>query len=203
MEGFKNTIRYYAWWLEWVGFNYLPTREKDSLLNRIVEQRSDSVWNIKAAKKALSYRTKTQRAFDNLEARKMGRRGENLVAEQLIRNGWNIVEQPSTELYPKFGTSTSGFDIVCLREQTMIKVEVKTISESSPFITLSPSALKKIINARTDIIAFVKGNDIYYTLVDQIQFDQPIYHHDALNYEPDKRIVYLNVVDQNCLHRGI
>jgi Holliday junction resolvase len=203
MEGFKNTIRYYAWWLEYVGFDFLPEEQKQSLLHRILDHRSDSMWNIGAAKKALSYRTWGQRKESNLEARKQGRRGERMVVEDLIRNGWDILVEPSEELYPKFGTSTSGYDILCLREQTVFKVEVKSISESSPFITLRPQTLKKIIKAGTNIIAFVKGDDIYYVFVDQIQFDEPIYVHDAVRYPAGKRMVHLNVVDQNCLRRGI
>lgn len=195
----SNSYTYYKWWFHHVGFQYLTLQEKIIAVHNM--ESADTNWWVAASRKALSLRTRQHKLDGNLEARRLGRQGEQRVAEYLISKGWEIYTQPSDELYPEYGTSTSGYDIVASHGTTTIKVEVKSLQESCPLWTLYPKSYRSIVKANTDYLVIVKGDDMRFVAVKDLTFLDPVYVHDGLKYAQDQALKYLLVIDPKCLNR--
>lgn len=202
MEDWKsNSITYYRWWLTKVGFLYLTYDQQTSVLVNLIRNFRDPTWNVRAAKKALSFRTDHDRKESNHLARVMGRQGEEVVVSYLESKGWEIITRPSTEVYPKFGTSTSGYDIVARHGEVEISIEVKSLQESSPLWTLGTKCYESIKRARTDYLAITRGEEVRFCAVKDLVFDEPIYVHDGLNYPRGKALKHLLVINPACLNK--
>jgi Holliday junction resolvase-like predicted endonuclease len=199
MDWKNNSHTYYRWWFQHVGFNYLTLDQKILAVHNL--QAADDQWWVAASRKALSLRTGQDRADGNTLARTMGRKAEKDVADYLQSKGWEIHVQPSENLRPKYGTSTSGYDIVASHGATTIKVEVKALQESSPLWTLGPKCWASIKKAKSDYLVIVKGDDIRFVAVKDLAFDEPIYVHDGLDYAQDRALKYLLVINPACLKR--
>lgn len=198
----SNSYTYYKWWFHHVGFQYLTLEEKIIAVHNI--RTADNNWWVAASRKALSLRTPQCRFEANEAARIVARKAEQCVVEYMISKGWEIHAQPSEELYPKYGTSTSGYDIVATHGTTTIKVEVKALQETSPLWTLGPKCYRSIVKANTDYLVIVKGNDIRFVAVKDLTFDEPVYVHDGLNdlkYTKYTALRYLLVINPECLNK--
>lgn len=194
-EWYYNSAIYYRWWATHVGINYLTDGDLTSFLVNMVANTRNKRWFVAAAKKQNKLQTPATKKASNHESRIMARESEEIVAEFLHNRGWEILVKPTLDLYPKFGTSTSGYDLVIRKDQVMLKVEVKVLQPDAPLFTISDKAWRSIQKADTDVLAMVKGGKIYFALVDHIKFLDPVYMHDAINYPQDKAMVYLNVID--------
>lgn len=195
----SNSHTYYRWWFQNVGFNYLTLDQKILAVHNL--ESADDHWWVAASKKALAQRTADDRHNSNTLARIMGREGEQKVVDYLTSKGWVIQTRPCGNLRPEFGTSTSGYDIVATHGQTTIKVEVKTLQESSPLWTLGGKCYSAMVKAKSDYLAVVKGNDIRFVAIKDIRFDEPVYVHDGLNHERTRAMKYLLVIDPRCLNK--
>lgn len=200
MDELHNTYVYYRWWAQRVGVQYLSQEQKTRFFVKMIANCRDDKWFVAAARKMNGLKD-AKRA--NLLARLIGREGERMVADALERDGYNIVVRPSEELYPKYGTSTIGYDIVAQRDQLRLTIEVKSLQEDCPLFVIGPKAFKSICSADTDILAFVKGERIYSALVSELKFLDPIVVHDAIDYPEEKRMIFLHVIDPKCLKSGI
>lgn len=196
----NNTYIYYRWWAQQVGINYLDEEDKTKFLIKMIKNHRNERWFVAAAKKMNSL--KDNKKANHL-ARIMGRQGETLVVNQLERAGYDVVVKPNDDLYPQYGESTSGYDIVIHKEQLRLTVEVKTLQESCPLFVIGPKAMKSIYRAATDVLAIVKGQDIYWAFVSELKFMDPIVVHDAIDYPEGKRFTHLQVIDPACLKTSI
>ena len=200
MGDLSNTYVYYRWWAQRVGVQYLSQEQKTRFFVKMIVNCRDDKWFVAAARKMNGLKDQ-KRA--NLLARLIGRKGERMVADALERDGYSIVVRPSEELYPKYGTSTSGYDIVAQRDQLRLTIEVKSLQEDCPLFVIGPKAFKSISRADTDVLALVKGERIYWALVSELKFLDPIVVHDAIDYPEEKRMTFLHVIDPMCLKSGI
>lgn len=201
MSWFDNSITYYKWWITEVGFQYLTYDQQTSVLVHRIRNFRDPTWNVRAAKKALAFRTDHDRKESNHLARVIGRAGEETIVSYLEGKGWDIITRPSTELYPKFGTSTSGYDIVARHGKTQISIEVKSHQDSIPLWTLGPKCYESIKRAKTDYLAITRGEEVRFCAVKDLVFDEPVYMHDALKYSRERAFKHLLVINPACLHK--
>lgn len=202
MEEWKNnSITYYRWWLTEVGFHYLTYDQQTRALVNSIRNFRHPLWNVSAAKKALSFRTEDAKQDTNYLARQLGREGEKVVVSYLESKDWKIMNQPSTELHPEFGTSTSGYDIIARHGTNEISVEVKSVQGSCPLWTLSIKSYKAIITANTDYLAIVHDDDVHFCAVKDLAFDEPVYSHDGLDYPRHMASRHLLVINPACLKK--
>lgn len=202
-QWYHNSATYYRWWATRVGINYLTSEDLTSFLVKMVANTRSQRWFVAAAKKQNKLQTPETKKASNHEARILARESEEIVTEFLHNRGWEILVEPTLDLYPKFGTSTSGYDLVIRKDQVMLKVEVKVLQPDAPLFTISDKAWRSIQKADTDVLAMVKGGKVYFALVDHIKFLDPVYMHDAINYPQDKAMVYLNVIDPSIFKTDI
>lgn len=202
-EWYKNSAIYYRWWATHVGINYITDGDLTSFLVKMVANTRSKYWFVAAAKKQNKLQTPATKKASNHKARIMARDSEEWVAEFLNDKGWDILVEPSIDLYPKFGTSTSGYDLLIGKDQVMLKVEIKVLQPDAPLFTISQKAWDAIKKADTDVLAMVKGNKIYFALVDHIKFLDPVYTHDAINYSQNRAMVYLKVIDPTIFKTAI
>lgn len=194
-EWYTNSAIYYRWWAQNVGINHISDDDLTSFLVKMVANTRNKYWFVAAAKKQNKFQTAATKKACNHKARLMARDAEERVAEVLHDKGWDILVEPSIDLYPKFGTSTSGYDLLIRKDQVMLKVEIKVLQADAPFFTISQKAWDAIKKADTDVLAVVKGDKIYFALVDHIKFLEPVYMHDAINYPQHRALVHLKVID--------
>lgn len=194
----NNSYTYYRWWFENVGFNYLTLDQKILAVHNL--ESADDQWWVAASKKALAQRTPDDRQESNTLARIMGRNGEQQVVDYLLSKGWIIHTRPCDNLRPEFGTSTSGYDIVATHGVTTIKIEVKSMRESSPLWTLGTKCYASMIRTKTDYLVIVKGDQIAFVAIKDIKFDEPVYVHDGLKYEKTHAFKYLLTINPCCLN---
>ena len=199
----NNSFLYYAWWCFAVGQDYLPSDRALDLATKASLVNPYDYWIIQAAKLCRSYKDSSVTYQRNQLARKLGRYGENLVVQYLQLKGWNILQKPLSDLNPKYGTSTSGYDILACHGDVTIKIEVKTLQEGSPLWTIGPKCLQSIKAAGTDYVAFVKGDEIRFCAVKELVFEEPVYVHDAVKYSKECALVYLYVINPTCLRKAV
>jgi Holliday junction resolvase-like predicted endonuclease len=197
----ENTVMYYQWWIRNQGIYYVPHGKFIPLLKTFHEKEEEEEWVLRAASRCIQY-CKHEVSIQtelNRKARISGREAELRVSQYLENKGWQIVAKPSEELYPKFGTSTVGYDICASFRSNLIKVEVKTTQ--SPLFTISPKSWGSINKGKADYLAFVKGDEIWFTRIKDIVFDEPIYQPWAFVHPRPFR--HLLVVKQSCLLKAV
>lgn len=200
---YQNSAIYYRWWATRVGINYLTGEDLTRFLVKMIANTRNQRWFVAAAKKQNKFRSPEARSELNKQGRIMARESEGIVAKFLQNHGWEILVEPTVNMYPKFGTSTSGYDLVIRKDQVMLKVEIKAFQADAPLFTISDKAWRAIQKADTDVLAMVKGGKVYLALVDHIKFLEPVYTHTAINYPQDKAMVYLNVIDPSTFKTNI
>jgi len=201
-----NSYTYYRWWLKSVGFDYLTPEQQDRVSRIMEDANTSDDWYVEVSRKALSQRTYEIRRKQNTKGRILGRSAEQKVVNYLLSKAWVIQARPSQDLYPAYGTSTSGYDIIATHGDVTIKIEVKGLSESLPLWTLDQKCYSFIMDAGTDYLAIVKGEEIAFVAVKDLVFDEPVYVHDAIwnsrkNYERDEALPYLLVINPMCLNK--
>ena len=199
----NNTYIYYKWWLSHCGFHYL-NRAQIAKVKEIMSGNPSNQWYVDACRKALSQRSKTSLA--NVNARLVGYDGERAVRKLLESYGWEILKSPEEALFTKPMTSTSGYDFVVKKNDLTLSLEVKSFHRSSPLWTMSEKNLTSIRRAETDYVLFVKVNknltrEVYYCAVQDLRFLEPVYMHDALNYDRKKAFKHLLVINPKCFNK--
>jgi len=189
------TIEYYKWWLTNVGMLYLNEAKQDSLKAWLNQEKSQEatlriVWKV----------IQLKRSFKNTytkERRILGRSAEVKVVDILLRNGWSVESQIDLPLYPKFGESTIGYDIVGTYQNSQPRyIEVKSCR--GPFLFLGYKAYyryRENLNNQNSFYVFINEDDkAYYVRTSQIKFSGTV-----KSPIPGKDWNYLWVIDPECL----
>lgn len=198
---------YYKWWIKSIIHHFCSVDEVYSYASREEQGFANNLdWLISSVLKIRnkSRHMNKKKAELNMEARVLGRTGEQLVHNILINNGWNIVEFTDQEIYPSFGKSPINYDIIanyCNNRNRLI--EVKTFQSDAPFLSISYKHKRKIDKSLSGIEnhfhVFVQGDKAFYVRTSQIKYLG--YVQSLLNWQfPSQRKTnFLWVVDPMCL----
>lgn len=171
------TAQYYSYWLCHVAHHFFPVERIYSIALQLQTKANDQKWLISAAQcvlKARKAQPKVSLQINEL-GRKLGRCGEQLVYNLLKERGWTITELTSQELYPKFGTSPTDFDIKARWGDSAERfIEVKSFSKDTPFIYVYYKQKIKIdlrlSKQKNHFHVFVRGNDVFYVRTSEIKY---------------------------------
>ena len=172
------TIQYYNYWLSNVAHHFFPVERVYALASQLeAGKAADREWLMAAVKHTLRARHSQPQA--SLEANKLGRElgrsGEQLVYNLLKERGWTISHLTNQDLYPKFGSSPTDFDMKARWGDSAERlIEVKTLSENAPFVYVYYKQKIKIdlrLSKRMNHFhVFVRGNDVFYVRTSEIKY---------------------------------
>lgn len=172
------TAQYYSYWLCHVAHWFFPVERIYALASQLEAGRAnDQKWLMAAVQcvlKARETQPKVSKEINKL-GRELGRSGEQIVYNLLQQRGWTITDFTSQELYPKFGTSSTHFDIKARWGNSAERlIEVKTLSKDAPFIRVYYKQKIKIdlqlSKQKNHFHVFVRGNDVFYVRTSEIKY---------------------------------
>lgn len=194
---------YYTYWLSQVAHKYF---EQDRIygLALMLEMGKgrDLNWLFACVDQVVTVKKASKEKASNMEARLLGRAGEQLVYNKLVARDWEVVGFTSQDLYPKFGTSPTSHDIMAkFGDGKERLIEVKSFRDEDPFFYVSYRHKRKIdqrlsANPR-HYHAFVKGDKVWYVRTNQIKYIG--YVQSYINRCGRTDWKYLWVVDPKCL----
>lgn len=196
------TKQYYTWWLCHVVHHFFPVERVYSLALRLQDQANNEKWVIRTAQYVYQMRKRQPLISKeiNLLGRKLGRHGEQTVHKLLEKKGWTITGFTSQELYPKFGTSPTSYDIKARWGNSSERlIEVKTFSKDVPFVYIYFKQKIKIDQClskqKNHFHVFVRGNDVFYVRTSEIKYSGFVRN---INNE-NQNLKCCWVIDPQCL----